>query len=347
MSTMDPYEHCVLAATSVSGGGQGFPDGDLTPSVTMDFKQVITLAPVGGAIDFLLAPSANSAINLITGTTSGVSRTGYNFDNVSVNGFNSYTPAPGEPGVVVMPTPPNILSGLGATPVLDQTSSTFRPIVLVADVAYTGSSMLDNGAVIIRRIPNSEQINGTMQIGTPTFGADSAVFGAMTASNYQPESQTLMAKQSFSTRIVAHEPKYETVRPSYVACGSTSATNSRAYCYPTSSASTVPGLAPSYHSSCEWTRVTYTGLDASASVTVTLRYCVQFGVNAYSSTFAPLARPSPAAKPGIVTRVTNFVRSQPLATTFGRSLWDGIKRVGKAILPSILPGVGGVIASFL
>lgn len=347
MSTMDPYEHCVLAATSMSGGGQGFPDGDLTPSVTMDFKQVITFAPVGGVIDFMLAPSANSAANLITGTTSGVSRTGYNFDNSAVAGFVSYTPAPSEPGVIAMPTPPTIFSGLGATPAMDAISSAFRPIVLVADVAYTGSTMLDNGAVSIQRIPNSEHITGAMQIGTPVFGADSALFGSVVNNYYQPDSQSLMAKQSFSTRIVAHEPKYETVRPSYVPNGSTAATNSRPYCYPTNLASTNPGLAPSYHSSCEWTRVTYTGLDASASVTVTLRYCVQFGVNANSSTFAPLARPSPAARPGIVTRVTNFVRSQPLATTFGRSLWEGIKRVGRALLPTVLPGVGGVIAGLL
>ena len=347
MSTMDPYEHCVLAATSLSGGGHGFPDGDLTPSITMDFKQVITFMPVSGVIDFMLAPSSNSAINLIAGTTSGVTKVGFNFDNANNAGFVSYTPAPGEPGAIIISTPATALSGMGATPNQDTNSSVFRPIVLVADVAYTGSSMLDNGAVSIQRIPNSEQIAGTMQIGTPVFGADSAVFGSMAANNYQPDSQSLMAKQSFTTRIVAHEPRYETVRPSYTANGSTGITNTRPYCYPTNSAVTIPGLAPSYHSSCEWTRVTYAGLDATASITVTLRYCVQFGVNASSSSFAPLARPSPAARPGIVTRVTNFVRSQPLATTFGRSLWDGIKRVGRALLPSILPGVGGVIAGLL
>lgn len=347
MTTMDPYEHCVLAATHMTGGSQGFPDGDLTPSLTLDYKQVITFNPTAGVIDFLLAPSAQSCINLISGTTSGIAVTGYNFDDANSMAFVSYTPASGTPGVISMSTMASPLNGLGATPITDTASSVFRPIVLVADVAYTGSSMMDGGSVQIQRVPNSEQMVGSMQIGTPKFGADTAMFNMISSNNYQPDSQSLMAKQSFSTRIVAHEPKYEPVRTSAVYNGAAAALNSRAYCYPTSASATAPGLAPSYHPSCEWTRVTYTGLDASASITVTLRYCVQFGINTNSSTYAPLARPSPAARPGIVTRVTNFVRSQPVATSFGRSLWDGIKRLGRAVLPTILPGVGGVIAGLL
>lgn len=347
MTTMDPYEHCVLAATHMAGGSNGYPDGDLTPSLTLDYKQVITLTPSAGVIDFLLAPSAQSCVNMITGTVTGTSQLGYNYDNANSMGFVSYTPASGTAGVVSLSTLANANVGLGATPLTDGPTSVFRPIVLVADVAYTGSSMMDGGSVSIQRVPNSEQMVGSITLGTPAFSADAAMFNYIGSNQYQPDSQSLMAKQSFSTRIVAHEPKYETVRTSVAANGSVPAANSRAYCYPTSAASTAPGLAPSYHSSCEWTRITYSGLDASASITLTLRYCVQYGVNTNNAAYSPLARPSPAARPGIVTRVTNFIRSQPVATSFGRSLWDGIKRLGRAVLPTVLPGVGGVIAGLL
>lgn len=353
MSTTSEYEHCVLSGTDINASGSGFPDGNPQPSVTLDYKQIITLKPdASGVIDFVFAPSATSCLNMITGSTTGIVVDGYIPDATTISGFKAVTKAADKPGVISIGTlvPPELFMSSSAP--MSATTNEFRPVVMVADVEYTGSSMMNNGSVVVTNLPNSETVFSAVSVPAATaYNADRVAFNSFNATQVGPKTQVLSAREGFTTRIVANEPKYETVRSSVMTYDANSSRDTRPMAYYTSGSTGTQTLAPSYHSSCEWIRVTYSGLDTSASITLTIRYCVQFAINQSSSANAavlmPLSRPSPASKPGIVTRVTNIIRSAPLATKKGFSFWDIIKRAGKAILPTVLPGPGHVVASLL
>ena len=353
MTTTSEYEHCVLSGTDINASGSGFPDGNPQPSVTLDYKQIVTLKPdVSGVIDFVFAPSATSCLNMIAGSTTGFVVDGYIPDAATSTGFTSVNRPADKPGVINIGTlvPPGLFMTSSAP--IAATTSEFRPVVMVADVEYTGSSMMDNGSVVVTNLPNSETVFSSISVPASTaYNADRVAFNSLNASQVGPKTQVLSAREGFTTRIVANEPKYETVRSSVMTYDSNPSRDTRPMAYYTSGATGTQALAPSYHSSCEWIRVTYSGLDTSASITLTIRYCVQFAVNQSSSAttavLMPLSKPSPAAKPGIVTRVTNIIRSAPLATKKGFSFWELAKRAGKAILPAILPGPGHLVASFL
>lgn len=347
MTTASPYEHCVLSGTDIIGPSHGYPDGDMQPSVTLDYKAVYTFKPVGGVIDVVLAPSANSAVVLLTGTAAAATLETTPAPTHAF-GFNTSTKNVTK-GPIQLQTVASVVNGLGEQPP-NTVSDEFRPVVLVADFDYTGSSMMDNGSLTIQSIPNSEKLLGSQLVTASTnYNADKVVFSnPELANSISPAALTQPARESFTTRIVANEPKYEVTRPSVLVKGNTPSTDGSAYAWQ-SSVSTVGTLylAPSYHSSCEWTRVTYSGLDSSASITVTIRYCVQFSVNQSSDLYGPLAQPSPAAKPSIVTKVANFARIAPIAVKKNVKVWDIFRKIGKAVLPIALPGAGGVISSFL
>ena len=353
MQTHSDYAHCVLSGTDVAASGQGFPDGDTRPTLTTDYKQILTFKPSGsGVVDVLLAPSATSAINVITGIVTGASFSGMDASAATTTGFTTSSVTPGTAGVVSLGTLAGITEGLAAVP-MTGAASDYRPIVLVADFDYSGSSMMDSGFITVQRYNNSERIAGTLTIDATTdYSADFAYFEPIVSANaIRPDAQTMPAREGFTTRIVPVDPKFETCRVSVANIGTTTATNMRPLCHPSSLSAPTIAVAPSYHSACDWTRITITGLDASASMTVTIRYCVQYAISSSETSVNPglqaLARPSPPANPGIVTRVTNIVRELPLATKKRASIWDFVKKAGKAFLPTLLPGIGGVISSFL
>lgn len=333
---LSPYASCVLSGTSHPGMNYGYPDGDVRASVTQEFRFNYTIRPQAGLISFLLAPSSNGTVNVLAGLiTSRV----YNYDISTPTGYvdNQFIEGKGQISEQFLQ---NFLTTLGGTPGSPPVGvPAFRPVACVADCRFTGSTMMNNGSVLITKVANSEVMTGNqVQIDAATdYPMGEVNFAYPGTSQLMPSSQVLAARESFTIRSVPVKPEYETTRASVT----NALDEDNRYFSVFHNSANTRALAPSYHPACPWTLVRYSGLDDSASVTITVRYCCQFTIGP-TDVRSAIARPSPSEDPSYVARIAAAVAAAPVAQRIAGAamgmLGEAAKGVFNLAANAYLPG---------
>lgn len=302
----DPYLHCIAAPNDTPNTSLGYPDGDAQPSVVLEYRKLYTIKPdANGDLVFLLAPSAQGAINMVAGL---ISTNGITVNNLTQTGFATLTTNAG-----VGQIPDDMLASwdncVGPT-VRNGGPPAFRPLNCSLDVHYTGSSMMNNGRVSVTRLRCAEEEAGSTTVDASTdYLCDVTTYASVPVSTFLlPSSVVMPARQSFNVRSVPVRPLYEpTIESVTDVTGSVSLTSK----FRNSNTSGFQ-LAPSYHPQCPWYKIEYSGLDQSASITLSLKYCIQYAITPQSNV-APFAHPSPVASPSVLERAARFVSSLPVA----------------------------------
>ena len=282
----------------------GFPDGDPNPSITMDLKNVYVLKPHStGDLTFAIAPNHAGCFVLLDGVTSAAF-TGFDAWAIATNaGFNttSYTSGTRLFGALCdSRLAPSWGAGWGSTAA--QAYNSFRPIVAVADACFTGNSLADGGVCTVSSASFGFPKRGiyTLQYDTSkstdlpredTTGADTITSVGRTVS-----SDTFPARRAYTTRVVSGSHEYVPIEPVVYQNNSTDQTKF-GFAQRTTNFGPTPG--PVYYPG-PMKVVSYSGLDATASITVTVRYCVQVTLPMNSS-MAPFGAPSPPVNPRELT----------------------------------------------
>lgn len=317
---MDSYIHCLLAGASISGLSDGFPDGNSLPSVTIEVKYTVTLKPTAaGSLAFGLVPTAQGSLYLFEGSLTQTAPTMV-LTPGAANGFSTSTLAAGTAGeglITGMPSLPSASNGWGVA-THSRPYDAFRNLMCVAEVVYSGSTMLDNGAVTVGMLPMKSQPQGT---GTYTYATsstlqypllDSTSAGNITAVSSYPISQTFAAREPYTMRVIAPEPEYQPIGPNIFQDDTPIPLR---YLAPVTSTGTAPG--PNFDMYIPNKVSVYSGLDQSASITVTVRQCIQLAVN-QSSNLLIVSKPSPTAKPAILQKAKQISSKSPIVEFFGK-----------------------------
>lgn len=312
------FVHCSTAGAAAPNHHTGVPDGSCIPSFVRDHRVRYVIKPdITGNISFALQPGPFGALCLRQGTTncigpryiaaSGTSAIPYQNDFV---GNVSWPQLP-------FPVPPTTM---GAKPFGPTGATGFRLIACVANVQYTGSSMMDGG----NWVATTSAITPVVTNGTVTFTA--RVGGKQIVS--QPATNVLRADSMSGNmrnmpilRAVPNSYDYQSVLEEtfYVD------TNDNALFNPVvtidTNTSTTSSYTPGIYNQARGVVFSASGLDSTASITVDLRVCIEYQIDMTSSPYQDLVGPSPPAVPGFLDSFKNVIRSTPvveLASAVGR-----------------------------
>lgn len=289
----------------------GYPDGDTRPSVTTMYRRTYTFVPdANGSISFLLAPAFNSAIVLLAGSLSGpgiYAITGYSPSSASgLTGSAGRTDVYGQLPMTgdqtcIAPTPTQANA--------NNEYNAFRPLVVSADVTYTGTTFNDSGSVVVSTVSNylKERGPSTVAASIPFTVRmfDGSQAGNIGAASSMPSAVVRAARTSFSLSTASSCPAYAPTYSSWITDVDTR---------PIGVACTGPmadGVFCSPYSLCTaWKAVSYSGLQPSASITVNVRYAVQLSVED-GSPLAPFAIPSPPPTMETKSMIERIVNAIP------------------------------------
>lgn len=313
------FVHCSTAGASAPSHHTGVPDGSCIPSFVRDHRARYVIRPTaGGEISFSLQPGPYGALCLRQGSvTLNIPRytatTGATVNPflTNINGDASWAQVP-------FPVLPSLMGGKPYGP----TGATgFRLIACVANVEYTGSSMMDGG----NWLATTNAITPVVSNGTVTFATNRTggkqVVTIPTTTTLRSDSMSGSMRNMPTLRVIPNSYDYQSVledtyyvdqndqplfNPSVMLNGST-----------TIDASYTPGL----YNQARGAVFSASGLDASASITVDLRVCIEYQIDMISSPYQDMVGPSPAAVPGFLDSFKNVLRSMPvieLASAVGR-----------------------------
>lgn len=294
------YKHCVMGPVAMPSMNIGYPDGDNRPTVTMDFRRTYTLKPnSNGQISFGLGTSYYGCFIKGLGTLT-TSTPVYPYAVVA-SGAISKGPATSTLG----------LTDVGVVPIVDRRAfPAYRPIVAVAEVTFTGSSMENGGAVAVCKTSTANALADTFgsSISTPCYTQNqpnpvmsgTSVVGA--------------ARDTYVSRVVPADPEFIPFQNAAIAqqaASSSLVTNGLISAGFTSSDRKLAAL-PCAQAGAVW--YTYSGLHSSASITVNVRYCVQYSVHG-DSEMVPISKPSPPPpeNPGVLNRMFSAITNSPAA----------------------------------
>lgn len=319
----------------------GYPDGNPMPSVTIDSKTIYTLAPtISGSLVFALAPCAEGALYLFDGTLTAPVDTVI-LDPSAANGYSTTTLSAGTRTEGLLPGGPG--SSLFSAPFrgAQHPYSQFRTIMAVAEVSYSGATMTDSGSAVISEIPMKAVERGTTNL-TATSGnytvdtLDTSGAGNWTLSTSFTNSTVIAARESCTLRVVAAQPTYQPIS-AYVG---TEPINVPLRFANSAAVVSTTALCPNFDNAIPAKVISYTGLDQSSTITVVVRHCIQYALNANSS-FVPLAASSPSATPSVLSRIRQFATSTPVVEFVGHAAaqaWNGIARpIISSRYPAIRP----------
>lgn len=345
---MHPLMHCVTAGPASGGHSGGYPDGSPLPSVTMDLKSVYTMYPAAdGLLEFMLTPSSNGLLTVTRGVLGGVT-------------ISSKTPASTTGWSTTQQTNPAELYGTVSDPRVNSmlinlgsgnksSWQAFRTIVAVADVCYTGSSLMDSGAAIIgtvgnKLMPAATVVNTFNTSSTETIAYfDTSKAGNVDMLSGMPNTVGISARRNFRIRAVPANPDYTPIRAQI-----NRDLDNQPLGYLRPVASLGDWISPVYDPNTPWKAVRMTGMDTSASVTVTLRHCVQYVVDD-DSTMAVMSAPSPPDAPAARSWMADLASRMPTIETIDAGLQtagvlaERVSRVMNAYHRSSgLPPMGGL-----
>ena len=207
----------------------------------------------------------------------------------------------------------------------------FRPLVAVAECAYTGTSFNDSGSVTVGGVANSLAPRGSVVIDAPTDYSldlfDCSAAGNLSRASTLPSSRTFAARNSFVLRVAPSRPTFASSEPVAMrdSDGDPLGFFSSAA---TRSAVGLTGLpAAPYAVCCPWKAVVYDGLAANATITVCVRYTAQHIVDD-GSDFAAAARPSPAGNVSAASSIEKLVQAIPVVEpTIMSAMYDRAAQV--------------------
>lgn len=297
-SSAEMFKRCVAGSYLNSSGSTGLPDGDNQPAVTMDLRSIHTLRPLSnGSLKFALFPSSRGALVMVEGSSStGIPEAVNNISNTAGAGFTVTNIPAGTSFQGLIPDSRlggSITGGWGS--VVAPLFTAFRSVVTVADINYTGTTLQDSGAVTIDSCPSTFVDNGTRPWTYDTTKAHGVrVFDAGTVADIlsrpgsSVSSVTMPARKPFTTRVLG-SGKYHDFGPRIHDVDDNAVSSPFAYACVNATTQSLPG--PSYEDT-SFKCISYSGLDPNASITVSLRYCVQVSVGAASPMFT-VAKTSP------------------------------------------------------
>lgn len=305
-----PYLACLAGGPSMSPMGVGFPDGNPNKSIVIDFKQVFTLTPTAGVIRYALVSSPYGCLAMQKGLISNP----YNIPRYANTTSLSYTWAQASNLDVfndtthfIIPFQENASYPVDGEAMGAYSAGQYRGLVISAESCFTGSTMANGGVVTVyKTTPNIVDLTATTVNTVAVSYKDVTDINAGSIIGTISGRYTGPARASLSIRSASAKPEYRntwenTVSKEIVPYGYTSV-----------GGGTSLMLNPGFDNSVPITVVEYSGLDASASVTVEVRSCLELVPKV--GNMAAFAKPSPPASLAVWERVANYVRSLPAAT---------------------------------
>jgi hypothetical protein len=290
--------------------GVGFPDGNPNKSIVIDFKQVFTLTPTAGVIRYALVSSPYGCLAMQKGLISNP----YNIPRYANTTSLSYTWAQASNLDVfndtthfIIPFQENASYPVDGEAMGAYSAGQYRGLVISAESCFTGSTMANGGVVTVyKTTPNIVDLTATTVNTVAVSYKDVTDINAGSIIGTISGRYTGPARASLSIRSASAKPEYRntwenTVSKEIVPYGYTSV-----------GGGTSLMLNPGFDNSVPITVVEYSGLDASASVTVEVRSCLELVPKV--GNMAAFAKPSPPASLAVWERVANYVRSLPAAT---------------------------------
>lgn len=284
----------------------GYPDGDNRPTVTMDYRRTYTITPTAGVVSFGIGTGFHGCF--IKGSGVVVPSTPIQSTYIGANGTQYFT------------GPVSSLSSAsrGLVPMFRVDSVTptpfaaYRPIVAVAEVVFTGSTMENGGSVVIAKTSTANSLRSTFgsSLERPEY------IGALVNPAMTGTSVVGPARDSYTSRIVPADPEFQ---PYQVAATLVAADDPQEHTntlvYAGASTDRRACSFPCPQAGAVW--YSYSGLHSSATITVSVRYCAQYVVKG-DSEMVPLARPSPPPpdSPSVMSRIFSAVTNSPVALNF-------------------------------
>jgi hypothetical protein len=307
-----PYVKCLLGPVSMPSSGMGYPDGENALSIVVDFRQTITLTPLSGQLCFSFVSSPYGCVAVNTGVFTGVlpQFTGVSNLGLQWSGVTAHNLTPGyTTNHCLIPfaelTSLTNVPSLSGTPFGPYGVTKFRGLVNTADIYFTGSTMYDEGSVRIFRTQVEASTDTTVNVNTVT--QQSMNYTPLSAGLGQYAGQMLApARRGFNIRDVSSHPSYVSVLTDSITTGVVIAGENSSSQFITN----MPwcGLDPEM----PITVVAYTGLDATASITIDVRSCIEMVVS--PGLYPGWAKPSPPTSSSLVTTISNIARSLPVAS---------------------------------
>lgn len=324
-SQPSPYIQCISGPVNMPSMSSGFPDGDATPSVTMDYRMVYTIRPSSsGELKFMILPCYQGAFSKLFGLMNSTNQVVIKSPS-HVNGYavTAQAESTSHMGVPWMTTSGTSLFGTDLT----KPYNSFRPIVVAADIEFTGNSMYNGGNVAITKVltrPAEQKAEEYTYSATEKALVPLHSYPTLysTSRTLLPSSVVGPARESYHTRIVPTDGEYQPIAPCLV--------DQPHFASYTAESGPVPSALP--YQNAHGVLYQYSGLDSSATITVSIRYCVQYTVGGTSS-LAPLAKPSPPSQPSLWNRVTSYVANMPVAQAVVKTAAQAAFTAGYRALP--------------
>lgn len=354
---VDYFNHCLQGPVSASPSGMGVPDGDSQLSITIDHRNQFTFRPnASGVIAIAFIPGVYGSIIQFVGHCNA---TMPQFDaaaglSCTLSGTGTVND---DTGVLNGHTLPyaQLPTNLGTTAYGPNGVAKFRPIMQVADISFTGSSMENAGSVTVCKMAYSSfdtnQLNFTP--GSEYARANTSIWQTNGSFPTDPsgcvnqgKSTTFAAKQNFAIRNIPASWDYESVRVTSALTSPGGLPYCRAAIIEFGGAGvSLASINPGISQNCPVTVVCYEGLQASASITVSSRTCMQYTV-APKSGVSEFAKPSPPKNQQSLDRAVNKARASPLVETISSIALRGVgAALSKAPHPfARLAGAGFTLA---
>lgn len=310
---MSAYARQLRAPTAYDALYTPYPDADPRPSVVLNQRTTYVLTPdATGRISFILGAFAGGCITLLEGKT-----------NTAISRLNGVGPTIG--GTVPGFAFDNSTDGTGQLPLVTtgfpalfggrSSLIAFRPLVAVAECAYTGTSFSDSGSVTIGGVANVLAPRGSVTIDAPTDYSldlfDCSAAGNIARASTLPSSRTFAARNSFSLRVAPSRPMFASTEPVAIRDNDGDPLGFFASAGTRSLVGTTGLPAAPYSGCCPWKAVVYDGLASTTTITVCVRYSAQYVVDD-GSDFAAAARPSPAGNVSAASSIEKLVQAIPV-----------------------------------
>lgn len=333
--SLSAFERCVYGQPGEISLGLGVPDGSSLNSIVIDHRQTFVLRPIGGGIVFALTPSYLGALAMSQGSTTALLYTCNPASGVLTNLVSSVVNFPvlaPASQYLVLPFQEWLGQGaLGSAIKLGNNNfgslnvTQARVITNKARMIYTGTSLANSGTCAIARqnikietiVPGTDTLNynqlGDLRqqlgsIGPGDVNSVMALAGSQIVSagelrcgydllnvpyNFDYENWVENASPVFQVPVAGNPT------PAFAQALIDTVTNL-----------VVPGCAPGI-GHAPTTFVAFSGLDTTASITVTCQTCVEYTVG-FNSPLTRFATMSPSVDNGAMDRVKEMSRGVPV-----------------------------------
>lgn len=303
----DPYMRCIAGPTSMASTGVGFPDGSTRQSVVVDFKQSYTITPVSGTIRFALTSGPLGCLALNCGNiATGVICPRYSTTTTLAYGWTAQNPATsGGDSWFVLPFRENASTTITGPTLGPYAVGEYRGLVYTADAMFTGSDNLNGGVVRVARFNVSKNLGTGVQNTVPVRSISYTEMNDAFMDNSSGRF-TGAARDSINLRGINPRPEFVDVEDSAVI-----GYEIVPFGLNSSNALTSTMLWCGIDTNVPVTIVEYSGLDATASITVEVRSCLE--MTPAPGAMSGFSKPSPPCNLSSWQKVANFARAIPPA----------------------------------